>query len=103
MLGNLMNIKPVCEFVNGMVHPVKAVRGRKKALEQITNICVSRIKNVHDTVIVTQHAICEEDELFIIESLKQKLGKELNIFRSRVGTSVGSHSGPGAIGVGFVE
>ncbi len=101
-LGTLMKIKPVCEFVNGVVHPVKAVRGRKKALQQMVEICTARIKNVQNAVIVTQHAICEEDEQLMVETLREKLGREVQIFRSRVGTSVGSHSGPGAIGIGFV-
>ncbi len=30
-LGNLIKILPVCEFIKGRVHPIKAVRGRKKA------------------------------------------------------------------------
>ncbi|MEN6351011.1 MAG: DegV family protein [Syntrophomonas sp.] len=103
MLGNLVRIKPVCEFVNGVVRPIKAVRGRKKSLEYLINTCVNRIKNVRGAVIITQHALCEEDGLFIIKELKQKLGQEINIFQSRVGTTVGSHSGPGAIGVGFIS
>lgn len=102
MLGNLVKIRPVCEFVNGVVHPIKAVRGRKRSLEYLINTCASRMKNVRNSVIITQQALCEEDELFIIKELKQKLGQDIHIFRSSVGTSVGSHSGPGAIGVGFI-
>ncbi|MGI5920659.1 MAG: DegV family protein [Syntrophomonadaceae bacterium] len=103
MIGKLVNIKPVCEFINGAVHPIKAVRSRKKALEYLVNTCVNRIKNVRDTVIITQHAICEEDEKFVNERLREKLGEDIHIFKSSVGTSVGSHSGPGAIGVGFIS
>jgi len=62
MLGNLIKIIPVCEFVNGVVHPIKVVRGRNKSLQHLVNVCAERIKNVKDTIIVTQHAICEEDE-----------------------------------------
>jgi len=101
-LGNLVKVKPICEFVNGVVHPIKAVRGRKKALLQMANICSSRIEDVSNTILVAQHAICEEDKLFMIDALKQKLGKDAHIYSSRVGTTVGSHSGPGAIGLGFV-
>lgn len=103
LLGNLIKIKPVCEFVNGVVHPIRAIRCRNKALEYMIDTCVSRINNISDTIIVTQHAICDKDELFLVEGLKQKLGQNVHIFRSRVGTSVGSHSGPGSIGIGFVS
>ncbi len=101
-LGNLIKIMPVCEFKNGVVHPVKAVRGRKKALQHLIDTCANKIKEVNNTVIVTQHAICEDDELFMIEGLKQKLGKEISLYRSTVGISVGAHSGPGAIGIGII-
>lgn len=101
-LGGLIKIKPVCEFRSGVVHPIKAVRARKKALTYLIDTCASSLKNIHNYVIVTQHALCEGDELFMVEGLKQRLGKEVRIYRSTVGTAVGAHSGPGAIGVGYV-
>lgn len=102
-LGNLIKIKPVCEFVNGVVRPIKAARGRHKALQYLIDLCGERIKNVPDTVIVTQQALCADDELFIVNELRKILGEKANIFRSTVGISVGSHSGPGALGVGFLN
>lgn len=102
-LGKLINIKPICEFVDGVVHPIKALRCRNKALEYMANICVSRIKNACNTIIVIQNALCEKDELFLTEKLKQILGQDIHIYHSGVGTSVGSHSGPGSIGIGFLD
>lgn len=102
-LGSLIKIKPICEFRNGTVHPVSVVRARKKALEYLVNVCVSRIGNLKESVIVTQNALCEEDEQYMVDGLKRNLGQEIQIYRSQVGTSVGSHSGPGSIGVGFVS
>ncbi len=102
-LGSLIKIKPICEFKNGVVHPVSMVRVRKKALDYLVNICAVRIDDPRESVIVTQNALCEEDEQYLVDSLKQRLGQDIKIFRSQVGTSVGSHSGPGSIGVGFVN
>lgn len=102
-LGNIMKIQPICEFIQGSVHPIKAVRSRPRALKSMVDICAGRIANVKNTIVVTQNALCEDDELLIVELIKNKLGPELQIFRSRVGTSVGAHSGPGAIGIGLVS
>lgn len=102
-LGSLIKIKPICEFINGTVHPVTVVRVRKKALQYLIDICANRIGNLQESVIVTQNALCEEDEQYLVDGLKTKLGRDIKIFRSQVGTSVGSHSGPGSIGVGFVS
>jgi EDD domain protein, DegV family len=102
-LGSLIKIKPICEFRNGTVHPVSVVRARKKALEYLVNICAGRIDNLKEAVIVTQNALCEDDEQYMIDGLKKSLGQDIQIYHSQVGTSVGSHSGPGSIGVGFVS
>ncbi|MEA1960298.1 MAG: DegV family protein [Bacillota bacterium] len=103
-LGNLIKIKPICEFINGTVHPIKAVRGRKKSLQIMADTALSRIKNVQNAIIVTQNALCEEDETFMIDYLRYQLQDRCcDVFRSMVGTTVGAHSGPGAIGIGFVE
>lgn len=102
-LGSIMKIQPICEFIEGVVHPVRAVRSRTRALQKMVDICAQRITNTKNTIMVTQHALCEDDELLIIELIKKKLGPELPIFRSRVGTSVGAHSGPGSVGIGFVK
>lgn len=102
-LGSLIKIKPICEFINGTVHPVSVARVRKKALQYLIDICASRIGNLQESVIVAQNALCEEDEQFMVDGLKDRLGQDIQIYRSQVGTSVGSHSGPGSIGVGFVN
>lgn len=102
-LGKLINIKPVCEFINGTVHPIKAVRGRQKALTALVDEAVRRIKNAENTVICVQHAICEEDARYMIGRLKEKLNYQGEIYQGMVGATVGAHSGPGAIGIGIIE
>ena len=102
-LGDLIKIMPVCEFIQGTVHPIKAIRGRKKSLTAMVEIALSRINNPENTIIVVQNALCEEDAKFMVDLLRTRLTFSGEIFQSLVGTTVGSHSGPGAIGIGFVE
>lgn len=102
-LGNLIKIKPVCEFINGEVQSLKAVRGRKKSLIYLTDLVASRITNINHVVIVTQNALCNDDEDFMIDYLRSKLNYQDEIYRGFVGTTVGAHSGPGSIGIGFIE
>lgn len=100
-LGKLISIKPVCEFVGGVVHPVKAVRYRKKALLSLVDEAVKRCQHLDDAVICVQHALCEEDAGFLIEQLRERLGDAGPIYQGAVGAVVGAHSGPGAIGIGI--
>jgi DegV family protein with EDD domain len=102
-LGKLINIKPVCEFLGGVVHPIKAVRCRKKALQLLVDEAVKRIKQAEDAVICVQHALCEEDADYLITQLRERLNYHGPIYKSQVGAVVGAHSGPGAIGIGIAE
>jgi len=102
-LGKMINIKPVCEFVDGVVHPIKPVRCRKKALLLLVEEAVKRIKRAEDAVICVQHALCEEDAEFLVTQLRERLDFNGLIYQSPVGVVVGAHSGPGAIGIGMVE
>lgn len=102
-LGKLINIKPICEFVNGAVRPIKAVRGRKKALTVLVDTVIERIKDINNVVICTQSALSEDDEDFIIQRIRRSLDYQGEIYRGTLGTTIGAHSGPGSIGIGFVE
>ncbi|MEN6327293.1 MAG: DegV family protein [Syntrophomonas sp.] len=102
-LGKLINIKPVCEFVDGVVKPIKAMRSRTKALSIMVDEAVKRIKRTEEAVICVQHALCEENAEFLIAQLREKLDFGGPIYQSPVGAVVGAHSGPGAIGIGIVE
>lgn len=102
-LGKLIDIKPVCEFVDGVVQPIRAVRSRKKTLLVMVDEAVKRIKRAEEAVICVQHAICEENAEFLIAQLRERLDFHGRIYLSPVGAVVGAHSGPGAIGIGIVE
>ncbi|TGE37118.1 DegV family protein [Desulfosporosinus fructosivorans] len=102
-LGKLINIKPVCEFIDGVVHPIKAIRGRKKSLKTMIDIAVSRIIDINKMIIIIQNAECQEDADYMCNYLREKTNFGCQIFKSTLGIIVGAHSGPGAIGIGFVE
>lgn len=101
-LGKLINIKPVCEFVDGIVHPIKPVRCRSKALITMVDEAVKRVKHTEDKLICVQHALCQQDADFLVTQLREKLSYTGPIYLSPVGAVVGAHSGPGAIGIGIV-
>lgn len=100
-LGKLINIKPVCEFVDGVVHPIKATRCRKKSLQTLVDVICDRIKEGSQAIICTQHAICDQDDLWMVNYLKQRLAIT-HLHRGALSATVGAHSGPGAIGIGYV-
>ncbi|SDC34831.1 DegV family protein [Geotoga petraea] len=102
-VGTLLNIKPISEFVDGVVKPIKAVRTRKKSLDKMVDIIVDRIKDPKKVILCTRSAMFEEDENYMVEKLREKLNYEGEIYSGMLGAVIGAHSGPGAIGIGFTE
>lgn len=102
-LGKLAQIKPVCEFVEGAVRPVKAVIGRKSSLKTMMDIAASRISDWSQLIVTVQNAEYMEDAEYAVEYLKKMTSYSGQIFRSDLGVVVGAHSGPGAAGIGLVQ
>lgn len=102
-LGKIANIKPVCEFIDGEVHPIKAIIGRKKSLKAMIDVATSRIADIDKMIVIIENAVCQQDADYMYNYLREKTNSSCQIFNSNLGITVGAHSGPGAIGIGFVE
>lgn len=102
-LGKVINIKPVCEFIDGEVHVIKPIIGRKKSIRAMVDVVISRITNINRSIIVLQHAKAQKDADYMYQYLKEKTKDNIQIFTSNLGVTVGAHSGPGSIGIGFIE
>jgi DegV family protein with EDD domain len=102
-VGTLLKIKPISEFVDGVVKPIKAVRTRRKSLDKMVDIIADRIKDPKKVIISTRSAMFKEDEDYMVEKLREKLNYEGEIYSGMLGAVIGAHSGPGAIGIGFTE
>lgn len=103
MMGRLTGIKPVCEFIDGVVHMVKPIPGRRRSLKYMVDTAVSRMTDIEHQIISVQHALFPEDADFIVKYFHEKIGFPKRVHVSNLGIVVGTHSGPGAIGIGFVR
>lgn len=102
-VGKLVQIKPVCEFVDGVVRSIKAAIGRKNSLKAMIDIAVSRIADVNKLIVTVQNAGFQGDIDYAIHYLRKVTNFAGPIYKSDLGIVVGAHSGPGAAGIGFVE
>ena len=102
-LGKLINIKPISEFVDGEVKVVKPIIGRKKSLEAMVDVALGRIDNIHNAIITIQNALAQEDGDYVYDYLRENASHKTKIISSDLGITVGAHSGPGTVGIGFLE
>ena len=104
VIGSLMNVKPILNVNSeGKLVSLSSARGRKKSLATICNNMIEsmgKYKDEHDVVCVAQ-ADAIEDANYLANLVKEALPHK-QIVINYVSPSIGSHSGPGAIGLCYM-
>jgi len=98
LFGSMLNIKPLLTFQEGIVTPLEQVRGQSRALKRMLELIYEDFKGKKSLKMAVVNAANEEGAL----KLKNIIQAELDIeeaFISAVGSVIGTHSGPGVLGV----
>ncbi len=96
-LGTMLRIKPVLQIRDGRVEPFDRVRRRQRALERMAEAAADRFGG-QPVWVGLAHAEAEEDFHLLRDLLKQRLNVEY-MLETKVGPVVGTHGGPGVIGM----
>lgn len=104
VIGSLMNVKPIL-YVNeeGRLVSLSSARGRKKSLTTICNDMIEsmgKFRDEHDIVCIA-HGDAMDDADYLANLVREALPHK-QIVINYVSPSIGSHSGPGAIGLCFI-
>lgn len=103
LAGGILDIKPIIEVTDeGSLQAMEKVRGRKKALKRVVELVGERGKNLEHQVIGIVHGDCLDEALEVKKMLEEHYGcHEFRI--NYVGCAIGAHTGPGVIGVVFLD
>ena len=102
VVGGLLGIKPTLKIDNeGRVIAGEKLKGRKKALKSLVNQIEVNGDNIENQTIFICNADCLEDA---VEIKKMILGKYnvKNVVITSIGAVIGTHGGPGTIGLVFI-
>ncbi|QGU96048.1 DegV family EDD domain-containing protein [Clostridium bovifaecis] len=96
-IGNLLNIKLILASVDGKMEVLDKVRGTKKAIKIILNH-LDKLNNQEPSILL------HIDNKDILPTLQEELtSRRVNYIECEVGCVVGTHAGPNACGVAFIE
>lgn len=100
LLGTAFNIKPILHFHEGQIKSLTQTRTKHKAIVQLLDIVQERLgdKKMIEAAVMDVNAP-EEGDAFA-EMLKERFGLS-TLHRAKVSPVVGTHVGPGTIGVSF--
>jgi DegV family protein with EDD domain len=99
VIGGFLGIRPIIEIKDGELAVMDKVRGSKKAAKTILDYVDEKGLKDGESSIVLQ---VENKDIF--ETLKENMNlRKAEFIECEVGCVVGTHSGPGACGIFFVE
>ncbi|NMD38904.1 MAG: DegV family protein [Christensenellaceae bacterium] len=103
IMGSVLDLKPIIGInAEGKLEPVEKIMGRKKALRSIANHVVENIENPESQEILIIHADAIEDAERVENMIREKLPTLKGVMVEMVGPVIGTHCGPGTIGVAFM-
>jgi DegV family protein with EDD domain len=100
-LGTALNLKPILEVTGGRVEAIERVRTRKKSLQRLIELAEDRIEGRQPVRLAVLHANVAEEA----QALPSEGGNRLNAVEtvfSQVSPVVGTHTGPGTLGLAWM-
>ena len=98
-LGTLLQVKPILILQDGAIEPLEQVRSKRKALARMLDLDVEYLgdKGPQAKVAIT-HALVEEEARALAQEIRGRLGcADPSV--AELGPVIGTHTGPGVIGV----
>jgi DegV family protein with EDD domain len=101
--GSLLDIKPIIHINDvGALESIEKVRGRQKSLKRLVEITGERGKDMANQTIGLVHGDDVKTLEAVKEALKNAYGCE-HFIENYVGCAIGAHTGPGIIGIIFLN
>lgn len=98
LLGTALNLKPILELQDGVIEAVDRVRTRSKAQARLLDLLEERIGGRPNLRLAVLHAAAEQHARDLLEIAANQFDPIETVF-SEVSPVVGTHIGPGTLGM----
>jgi DegV family protein with EDD domain len=98
LVGSMLHVKPLVSAVHSEIVPVENVRTQKRALERLAEIVLASGP-------IQELSVIHADALQHAQTLQKMLAKTFpldQIVMSETGPVLGTHTGPGAVGIAWL-
>ncbi len=97
-LGTILNVKPLCTVLEGVINPYEKVRGSKKAINRLVYLFAEQYRDAGPLFCFMAHGNDPEGLQYMQNLAREKLNC-MEILHSQMGSVVGTHVGPGILGI----
>lgn len=102
VVGSLLNIKPIIEIKDGKLSVIEKIRGKNKTIKWFDEWIGKNNYDLSDKTVLLFHGRAYDQLKLLRETLEEKY-KIKNIIEQEIGAVIGTHAGPGVLGVGFLN
>ena len=99
-LGTALNLKPILELQDGEIIPIERVRTQRKALDRMVELVDSKVHGKSSLRLGILDAKAPEGAEYVYQQLSQRF-QAVEIIRGDVSPVIGTHAGPGTIGIAY--
>jgi DegV family protein with EDD domain len=99
-VGGLLNVKPVLQLKDGVVHPESRVRSRSQGLARLVEL-VKQEGEIEAAAIM--HSTVPDLAQELKRQIQEVVGESVDVKIGEIGPVVGTYGGPGAVGCVFVR
>ena len=100
-LGTMLNMKPILAIQEGRVEGIERIRTKAKAQDRVLELTIEKVAGRTPVRLATLHANAAEDARALLTRAEQALNPVESIL-TEVSPTVGTHAGPGTVGLAFM-
>jgi len=99
-IGSALNLKPILALKDGKVEGVERIRTKSKAHDRVLELIAEQVNGKSNIRLATLHANASEEAKALLDRAAKQLNPIETIF-AEVSPVVGTHTGPGTVGLAF--
>jgi len=100
LLGTMLNIKPILYLKHGRIEPLARVRSKPKAIARLLKLMKQRVPQGGSVHVAIMHAQAFDEAVALEKQVRAQFNCR-DVYFSEIGPVIGTHVGPGALGVAF--
>jgi DegV family protein with EDD domain len=101
LIGGVLQMKPILTIKEGKVEPLERVRTSGKAVARLKEIVLQDLKGQKEPRVCIMHAAAPQAAQQMAAELAKELGMAMPMILE-AGPAIATHTGPGAVGVGYI-
>jgi len=102
VIGSILNIKPIISIKDGKLEVIEKIRGKNKTVKWFDEWIEKNNYDLSDKTVLLFHGRSYEQLKLLRNAIEEKY-KIKNIIEQEVGAVIGTHSGPGVLGIAFLN